>query len=58
MKTCTQHGYCKSGGSVLRRNICGKSKFSSPINPDRYWDGENRHLRQVRNRYKSFYGTL
>ncbi|MBK8641392.1 MAG: hypothetical protein IPN15_03970 [Saprospiraceae bacterium] len=44
MKTCTQHGYCKSGGSVLRRNICGKSKFSSPINPDRYWDGENRHL--------------
>jgi hypothetical protein len=29
-----QHGFGKSGGSVLRMNICG----------------ENRHLRQARNR--------
>jgi hypothetical protein len=29
-----QHGFGKSGGSVLRINICG----------------ENRHLRQARNR--------
>ena len=30
-----QHGFGKSGGSVLRRHICG----------------ENRHLRQAANRY-------
>jgi hypothetical protein len=38
-----QHGFGKSGGSVLRINICGESRLLS-----------GRHLRQARNRYRTF----